>query len=155
MHKIGRYWPLIALILVAAAGATALTLNGLVNWMHYFMGLFLCQFAMLKLFHPSSFAEGFQKYDLVAKKFRVYAYVYPFIELILGLAYLSFSAPILTYILTIIVMGVGAVGVIGALRRGLDIRCACMGTVLDVPLSTVTLTEDIAMIAMACWMLLK
>lgn len=155
MHKIGRYWPLIALILVAAAGAIALTLNGLVNWMHYFMGFFLCQFAMLKLFHPSSFAEGFQKYDLVAKKFRFYAYVYPLIELALGLAYLSFTAPILTYILTIIVMGVGAVGVIGALRRGLDIRCACMGTVLDVPLSTVTLTEDIAMIVMACWMLIK
>jgi hypothetical protein len=155
MNKIGRYWPLMALILVAVAGAAALTQKGLIDWMHYFMGLFLCQFAMLKLFHPSGFAEGFQKYDLVAKKSRVYAYVYPFIELGLGLAYLSFTAPILTYILTIIVMGVGAVGVVGALRRGLDIRCACMGTVLDVPLSTVTLTEDIAMIAMACWMLVK
>jgi hypothetical protein len=121
--------------------------------MHYFMGFFLCQFAMLKLFHPSGFADGFQMYDLVAKKSRTYAYLYPLIELALGLAYLSFSIPILTYILTIVVMGVGTIGVIGALRRGLDIRCACMGTVLDVPLSTVTLTEDIAMVAMAGWML--
>ena len=153
MNKIGRYWPLFALILVAAAGAAALTHEGLFEWMHYFMGFFLCQFAMLKLFHPAGFAKGFQMYDLVAKKFRIYAYLYPLIELALGLAYLSFSVPYLTYILTIIVMGVGAIGVIGALRKGLDIRCACMGTVLDVPLSTVTLTEDIAMIAMACLML--
>ena len=154
MKKIERYRPLLALILVAAAGATALTQKAFFDWMHYFMGLFLCQFAMLKLFHPSGFADGFQKYDLVAKKFRAYAYIYPLIELALGLAYLSFSTPTLTYILTIVVMGMGAIGVIGALRRGLDIRCACMGTVLDVPLSTVTLTEDIAMIAMACWMLI-
>jgi hypothetical protein len=94
-------------------------------------------------------------YDLVAKKFRFYAYLYPLIELALGMAYLSYSAPTLTYVVTIIIMGVSAVGVIGALRRGLDIRCACMGTVLDVPLSTVTLTEDIAMVAMACWMLIR
>jgi hypothetical protein len=89
----------------------------------------------------------------VAKKFRAYAYLYPFIELGLGLAYLSFSHPVATYIITILVMGVGTIGVIRALKRGLDVRCACMGTVLDVPLSTVTLSEDIAMGVMACLML--
>jgi hypothetical protein len=31
----------------------------------------------------------------------------------------------------------------------LDVRCACMGTILNVPLSTVTLTEDIGMGLMA------
>jgi hypothetical protein len=155
MKQIRRYWPLFALILVAALAAAALgAQKGLLAWMHYFMGFFLCQFAMLKLFHPSGFAEGFQMYDLVAKKFRVYAYLYPFIELALGLAYLSGIIPTLTYIITIVLMGIGAVGVIGALKRGLDIRCACMGTVLDVPLSTVTLSEDIAMGVMACVMLL-
>jgi hypothetical protein len=89
----------------------------------------------------------------VAQKFPVYARIYPLIELSLGLGFLSFTWPILTYIITIVVMGVGAVGVIGALRKGLDVRCACMGTVLDVPLSTVTLTEDLTMGLMACWML--
>ena len=54
-----------------------------------------------------------------------------------------------------IIMGVGAIGVIRALRKGLDLRCACMGTVLDVPLSTVTLSEDIAMGLMACAMLIN
>lgn len=155
MKKIGRYWPLFALILIAALAAVALGVHrGLFAWMHYFMGFFLCQFAMLKLFHPSDFADGFQMYDLVAKKSRFYAYVYPFIELGLGLAYLSFSRPIATYIVTLLVMGIGAIGVIRALRQGLDIRCACMGTVLDVPLSTVTLSEDMTMGVMALFMLL-
>jgi hypothetical protein len=57
MNKIGRYWPLFALILVAAAGAAALTQKGVFDWMHTFMGFFLCQFAMLKLFHPSGFCR--------------------------------------------------------------------------------------------------
>ena len=156
MKKIGQYWPLISLVLIAALAASALAMGsqkGSGAGMHFFMGFFLCQFAMLKLFHPSDFAEGFQMYDLVAKKVRFYAYLYPFIELALGLSYLSFFWPFTTYIITILVMGIGAVGVIRALKQGLDVRCACMGTVLDVPLSTVTLSEDILMGAMALWML--
>lgn len=150
--KLKKYWPLFALIIISALAALALSYAGKAkahSWMHYFMGFFLCQFAMFKFFNPSNFADGFQMYDLVAKKSRSYAYVYPFIELGLGLGYLSFVMPVLIYILTIIILGVGAVGVIMALMRGLDVRCACMGTVLDVPLSTVTLIEDLGMVAMA------
>jgi hypothetical protein len=152
-----RYWPLFALVLIAALEAVALTYSmqkGVFAWMHFFMGFFLCKFAMLKLFQLSGFVKGFQMYDLVAKKFSGYAYLYPFIELSLGLSYLSFVYPIAAYVITILVMATGAIGVIRALRQGLDVRCACMGTVLDVPLSTVTLSEDIGMGAMACWMLI-
>lgn len=108
---------------------------------------------MLKLFHPQDFADGFQMYDLVAKKSRIYAYAYPLIELGLGLGYLAHIFPVLVYILTIIILGIGAVGVIKALIKGLNVRCACLGTVLDVPLSTVTLTEDLGMVAMAAILL--
>ncbi len=152
-----RYWPLFALVLIAALEAVALTYGmheGAFAWMHFFMGFFLCKFAMLKLFQPGDFVKGFQMYDLVAKKFPIYAYLYPFIELGLGLSYLSFIYPIAAYVITILVMVTGAVGVIQALRRGLNVRCACMGTVLNVPLSTVTLSEDIGMGAMASWMLI-
>lgn len=152
-----RYRPLWVLVLIAALGAFALMRGiqqDLFIWMHFFMGLLLCQFAMLKLFHPSNFADGFQKYDLIAKRFRGYATAYPYIELGLGLAYLSFIYITTTYLITIIVMGVSAIGVIRALKRGLDVRCACMGTILDVPLSTVTLSEDIGMGIMAILMLL-
>lgn len=157
-NLLNKYWPLFVLILIAALAACALVINdtfNLHNFMHAFMGFFLCQFAMLKLFHPSDFANGFQMYDLIAKKSRFYAYLYPLIELTLGLLYLSHLFPVLTYILTILFLGIGAIGVIKALKDGLDIRCACMGTVLDVPLSTVTLTEDITMVIMAAIMLLQ
>ncbi len=93
-------------------------------------------------------------YDLVAKKVPGYGYLYPFIELVLGLSYLCFSYPIATYLITILLMAVGAFGVIRALKQGLNVRCACMGTSLDVPLSTVTLSEDIGMGIMACAMLI-
>jgi hypothetical protein len=151
------YWPLFALIGIAVLAASALTHGqraGFHGWMHFFMGFFLCQFAMLKLFQPNQFADGFQMYDLVAKKARAYAYVYPYIELALGLAYLSFISPVLVYLVTIVVMGVGAIGVLKALKTGLKVNCACMGTILNVPLSTVTLTEDIGMGAMALLMLI-
>ncbi len=154
--KFMKYWPLFCLILVAALAAFAMapTLE-MRHWMHYFMGLFLCQFAMLKLFKPALFVEGFQKYDLIAMKSSLYAHLYPLIELALGLGYLSFFVPVLVYIVTIVVLGIGAVGVVQALFKGLDVRCACMGTVLDVPLSTVTLTEDLVMVIMAATLLLK
>lgn len=149
-----KYWPLACLILIAALAASALSFSKGEGWMHFFMGFFLCQFAMLKIFHPVDFADGFQMYDLTAKKSRLYAFIYPFIELALGLCYLAFAMPILVYLITIIVLGFGAIGVILALKKGLDVRCVCMGTVLDVPLSTVTLTEDLLMVLMALILLL-
>lgn len=152
-----RYGPLFILIGVAAINAIALSYShqmGMMDWMHYFMGFLFSQFALLKLFNLEQFAEGFQMYDLIAKKSRGYALVYPFIELGLGLAYFSMVMPDLIHILTIIILGIGAYGVFRALKAGLDVRCACMGNILNVPLSTVTLTEDIGMGVMALIMLI-
>jgi len=151
------YWPLAALILIAVLAAFAINASTGGNelmWMHYFMGFFLCQFAMLKLFHPDAFADGFEMYDLIAGRFRLYGYVYPLIELGLGLAYLAFFAPIWTYAATVLIMTISSIGVISALMRGLDINCPCMGSILDVPLSTVTLAEDLGMGGLALIMLI-
>lgn len=151
-----RYIPLFALILVSLFSSLSL-MHGLEKnyffGMHFFMGFFLCQFAMLKLFDLPGFVEGFKKYDILAKKSSAYAYVYPFLELLLGLLYFSFIYQLFTYCLTVFLMSFGAIGVIIALNKGLDVRCACMGTALNVPLSTVTLSEDILMGTMACAML--
>ena len=106
------------------------------------------------LFNLIQFADVFQKYDLIAKQSRIYALAYPLIELALGLSYLASFQLITACILTILILGVGAVGVTLALIRGLDVRCACMGTILNVPLSTVTLTEDLGMISMAILLLI-
>src|SRR5271154_5161893 len=120
-----KYWPLVCLILVAAIAAGAIVWGrekGWMSWMSYFMGFFLCQFSLLKLFNPIQFADGFQMYDLIAKKSRIYALAYPLIELVLGLSYLAFFLPTATAILTILILGAGAVGVILALMKGLNVK---------------------------------
>lgn len=149
--------PLLALIAVSVLAASALAIGAAegpnaTRWMQAFMGFFLVVFALLKLFDLPAFADGFQMYDLLAKPFRPYALAYPFIELLLGLCYLARWRPPVTYAATVVVLGFGALGVIRALRRKLDIECACMGTILKVPLSTVALTEDLAMAVMAAAM---
>jgi hypothetical protein len=153
------YLPLIILILLSALSAAAIQLSrtgsvGLMSGMHDFMGMFLVIFSMFKLFDLSGFADGFEKYDLLAKRFRPYGFVYPFFELGLGLAYFARWQMTGIYMATIVLMVFGATGVLTALKQGLDINCPCMGTVLDVPLSTVTLTEDFGMAIMALVMLL-
>ncbi len=158
LRKISRYRPLAVLVIIALLAAFALFSSMGGSWMvwtHFFMGIVFCQLAMLKLFNIKGFIEGFCKYDLVAMKFRGYAYAYPFIELLLGLAYFAFFFPLLTYLITVVIMGVSAFGVVKALKAGLNVKCACMGTILDVPLSTVTLSEDIVMGIMALLMFIR
>ncbi|MFN2623265.1 MAG: MauE/DoxX family redox-associated membrane protein [Chthoniobacterales bacterium] len=151
------YIPLIVIVALTllSACAKAFAAGGWnwMNWMHDFMGFFLVVFSMFKFFDMEGFADGFQMYDLLAKPVRPYAYVYPFIELGLGLGYLSHWQPKLIYVATIIVLLFGSIGVLRALFKGLDIECACMGTVLHVPLSTVALIEDLGMALMAAIML--
>lgn len=154
------YLPLLVLVLVSALVATALRHSygpdaNPAHWMHDFMGFFLVVFAALKLFDLPGFADGFQRYDLLAQRSRPYALLYPFIELALGLAYFSFWRPTTVYLATIVILGFGALGVINALRRGLNVNCACMGNTLKVPLSTVALVEDLGMVAMALVMFLR
>lgn len=153
----GTYWPLIILTLVSVLAGTAVTYadfggNGHV-WMHNVMGIFLCVFALLKLFDPAAFAKGFAKYDLLAARSRLYGLVYPWFELVLGLGYLSMIWPVPVYIATILLFGFGTLGVLSALKKGLNINCPCMGNILKVPLSTVTLTENLTMAVMAIAML--
>jgi hypothetical protein len=157
-HSIKDYWPLICLVLVSAlAGAVlSVTSNGF-SWMllmHHFMGLFLVMFATLKLFKLGGFAHGFAKYDLLASRHIFFGYLYPFVELALGLGYLSLAYLSFVYAATIVVFGFGLVGVLLGLRKGLDMACPCMGAILSVPLSTVTVVENGLMVLMAAAMLL-
>jgi hypothetical protein len=155
-----NYIPLIVIIALTLLTASAKQVSysaawSWMSWMQDFMGFFLVVFAMFKLFDLEGFADGFQMYDLLATPVRTYAYLYPFIELGLGLGYLAHWQPKLIYLATVIVMTFGALGVIRALSKRLDVECACLGTALRVPLSTVALTEDFGMALMAAVMLVK
>jgi cation transport ATPase len=121
--------------------------------MRYFMaGFFLC-FSFFKLLDLQAFANAYAGYDLLAARWQGWGYAYPFVELALGLAYLANFQPVVTNWVTLIVMGFSAIGVIRAVLRKNQIQCACLGTVFQLPMSTVTIVEDVGMVLMAAWML--
>lgn len=117
------------------------------------MGLFFVIFAMFKFFDLAGFAKGFRKYDILAQNIPAYANLYPFLELALGLLYLSGRYPESTAIATTILMAISAAGILREMRRGNQFTCACLGTTLNVPLSTVSVIENLGMGAMAVLML--
>ncbi|KAA5545390.1 hypothetical protein FYK55_06990 [Roseiconus nitratireducens] len=117
--------------------------------MRYFMGGFFLGFAFFKLLDIRAFADAFSTYDVVAKRFRIYALGYPFIEFALGTAFVLGIQPVLVNCVTAVVMAVGLVGVIAAVRKKQAIQCACLGTVFNLPMSSVTIVENGTMIAMA------
>ena len=118
--------------------------------MGHFMAGFFLVFSFFKLLDLRAFADAYGTYDVVAAKWPLYGFVYPFIELVLGAAYLGHFAPLATNAVTLAVMGVSLVAV--ATKR--KIRCACLGTVFNLPMSLVTLVEDGLMLTMATAMLI-
>ena len=151
------YYPLylIAAYIAVAAFAGAFGAGGLDGqaWMANFMAGFFLVFSAFKFLNLDGFADAYASYDLLAKRWRGWGYIYPFLELALGLAYLFRFAPPVTHVATIVLMGFSSLGVIDALRNKRRIPCACLGTVLKLPMSTITLVEDLAMVAMAAAML--
>jgi copper chaperone CopZ len=123
------------------------------TWMMDFMAGFFLVFGFFKLLNLRAFALNFKAYDLAAMAIPGYAIAYPFIEVGLGVAYLMRWSPLITNSITIVIMGIGALGVLQALRHKKQIDCACLGTVFKLPMSTVTLVEDLLMLLMAVVML--
>jgi hypothetical protein len=147
------YRPLIVIITTLVLAAWALRHTGL-GFMYSFMGLFFVVFAMFKLLDVAGFAKSFSGYDLVARRFPAYAYAYPWIELVLGLAYLDYWHPPLINLLTLALMALGAAGIATSLSDGRKLPCACLGTALNVPLGAVSIVENVGMGTMAAIMLI-
>ena len=122
--------------------------NGM-EWMSHFMAGFFLVFSFFKLMNLKGFAEGYSSYDIVAKKIPAYGYIYPFIELGLGMTFLTGVQPVATNLVALLVMSVSTVGVIQSLIKKTPFQCACLGTVIKLPLSKVTLFEDILMVLMS------
>ena len=136
------------------AGVSILTANGnLHSGMNTFMAGFFLVFSFFKLLDIKGFANSYTMYDLLAVKVPAYGFVYPFIELALGIAFLTGFNPIFTNWATIIVMGFSSIGVIQSVLNKKKIQCACLGAVFNLPMSTVTIIEDLLMVAMAAYMI--
>jgi len=117
--------------------------------MRYFMAGFFLVFSFFKLLDVRSFADAYASYDLLAGRTRLWGLIYPFIELALGIAYLVNIFPFVVNSVTLIVMTFSAIGVLRAVLSKQIIRCACLGTVFQLPMSTVTIIEDTGMAVMA------
>ncbi len=152
------YFPLV-LILLYLLGATGLVevaaggFDGMRAMRHFMAGFFLV-FSFFKLLDIPAFALSYSSYDIVARRWLGYGYVYPFLELGLGAAYLADFRPVFTNAATLAIMGVSTVGVVQTLLARRKIRCACLGAVFNLPMSYVTLTEDLVMVGMAAAVLL-
>ena len=126
----------------------------LMQWMSHFMAGFFLVFSFFKLLNLKGFAESYAMYDVVAKQWNGWGYVYALTELALGLAYLTGFNPPVTNTVTFVVMTVGIIGVLQTVLSKRKIKCACLGDVFNLPMSTVTIIEDAMMIGMSAIMLL-
>jgi len=149
------YYPLLLVLAYIIAGtfylASVRSDFAFQSLMPDFMGLFFVWFAFFKLLDICGFAQSYRSYDIPTKYLPAWGYIYPFVELGLGILYLTRLDLRMTNILTVIIMAVSIVGVIQSVLQKRTIKCACLGTGFNLPMSTVTIVEDGLMIAMALW----
>lgn len=119
------------------------------RWMEIFMGLFFTVFGLFKVINIRGFVNAYQMYDIVAMRYPKYGYVYPFIEITLGVLYFMAVFPVITNMATLLVMIVSGWGVYLKLQKKEKIICACLGVVFKIPMTWVTLLEDALMAIMA------
>ena len=120
-----------------------------------FMGLFYIVFSFFKMLDLKGFPESFRMYDPLAKRLPIYGRIYPFIETGLGLMLLMRYEVKIALIITLFVLGITTIGVMKTLADKKSIKCACLGTVLKLPMTEATLIENLIMIVMAVSMLIN
>ena len=153
------YRPVIALfimtaLLALAASHAAFGSPFTAHTIQWFGGFSMAVLALLKLQDVDRFATMFLNYDLLAKRWVPYGYVYPFAE---GLAGVLMTAGALTWLSVSIALFIGTVGVVSVFKAVYmdkrQLKCACVGGSSNVPLGFVSLTENLGMVAMGVWML--
>ena len=154
------YRPVIAVFVAAAALAmavshasfgTALTVRA----GEWFVSFAMVILAMLKLQDVEQFSTMFVGYDLLGQRFVPYAYAYPYLEFTAGALMAAHALDWLSIPIALVIGTIGAASVIHAVYiQKRSIKCACVGGSSNVPLGFVSLTENLAMIVMAIWMLL-
>jgi len=155
-RKFSDFIPLIvifAIVIVLTIVSSNLWGRGVTDSMRFFMGYFFLIFGTFKVIKLKGFADAYSTYDLLAMRSTTYGYVYPFIEL--GLAFLFLSGFFLLWAnaATLVIMAIGALGVYLKLLQKEEIPCACLGVVFKIPMTWVTLIEDLLMVLMAALML--
>lgn len=156
-HTIKKFLPLIIIFLLISTYTFIMQIIHGFTYaaMYDFMGAFFLVFSIFKIINLSGFAKAYSIYDIIAKRSTLYAHIYPFIELILGVMYLTRIQLLIANWITLLLMVISSIGVALELAKGKTIVCACLGTVFKIPMTYVTLLEDIIMGLMALVMLIQ
>jgi hypothetical protein len=125
------------------------------DFMNQMMGTIFIVFGTLKLGNLKTFSTIFSKYDLLSQRIPMYGYLYPFLEILLGLSFFYKGTLLYSYLVTILLMGLSLLGVSLSMVRGTALRCGCLGSFFHIPLSYVTISENVVMMAMASYGLSK
>lgn len=157
--KAPSYRPVIAVFAVAALMALAASWQAFgdpftVRALQWLISFSMCILAMLKLQDVERFSGMFLGYDLLARRWVPYAYIYPFAELLAGALMAAGVFKVLSIPVAIFIGGIGAVSVVKAVfidKR--ELKCACVGGSSQVPLGFVSLLENLIMVGMGVWMI--
>lgn len=141
--------------LMAAAASYAVTGNAItVRTAEWFVAFSMVVLAFLKLQNVETFSAMFLNYDLLARRWVPYSYIYPFAEALAGILMIS---GVLRWISVPVALFIGTVGAISVFKavyiEKRELKCACVGGSSNVPLGFVSLTENLMMIGMAIWMM--
>jgi hypothetical protein len=157
--KAVTYKPIIAVFSVTALMALATSYAAIgdpftIRAGEWFIAFSMCVLAILKLQNVEAFSSMFLNYDLLARRWVPYSYIYPFAEAAAGVLMIAGALSWLSIPTALFIGGIGAVSVFKAVyvdKR--ELKCACVGGGSNVPLGFVSLTENVMMVAMALWML--
>jgi glutaredoxin len=151
------------LVVFAAAAALALAVSHAafgtpltVRAAEWFVAFAMVLLAMLKLQDVETFSTMFLSYDLLARRWVPYSYIYPFAEFTAGALMAAHALDWLSIPLALVIGTIGAVSVVYAVYvQKRELKCACVGGSGKVPLGFVSLSENLFMIGMALWMLAR
>lgn len=142
--------PLFLIFSYVIIGSVMLTKgDSMALFMTNFMGLFYVIFGFFKFLDYPGFPASFGQYDPIAKRIKLYGWAYPFIETLLGIMFLYQIELEIALWVTIIILGTTTVGVAQQLLQKNNIKCACLGTALNLPMTEATLIENSIMLVMA------
>ncbi len=122
--------------------------------MSHYMGGFFLIFSFFKFLNLKGFVGAFQTYDPVAKQWMQYGYFYAVFEFIAGCLYLISPSSLSLNLLVVILLSMTSLGVWKVLRNNQTIQCACLGTIFNLPMTYITIFENVIMITMASAMIL-
>jgi len=153
--KFQQLFPLFLIFGYITAASVLLNFSSweLDSFMFDFMGLFYIVFSFFKFLDYTGFPASFQMYDPLAKALPIYGWIYPFLETALGLMFLLRFEIDIALVSTIIILGITTIGVTKSLFSKKTIKCACLGTALNLPMTEATFIENTIMLVMAVWML--